>query len=32
MFPLAFPLIASPGALSAAVLLTGRGWKQHPSS
>jgi multiple antibiotic resistance protein len=33
VFPLAFPLIASPGALSAAVLLTGRaeGWSEDAS-
>lgn len=33
VFPLAFPLIASPGALSAAVLLTGRseGWIEDAS-
>jgi multiple antibiotic resistance protein len=33
VFPLAFPLIASPGALSAVVLLTGRaeGWTEQAS-
>src|SRR4051794_18611236 len=33
VFPLAFPLIASPGALSAVVLLTGRaqGWQEDAS-
>jgi multiple antibiotic resistance protein len=33
VFPLAFPLIASPGALSAVVLLTGRaeGWAEEAS-
>jgi multiple antibiotic resistance protein len=33
VFPLAFPLIASPGALSAVVLLTGRaeGWTEEAS-
>jgi multiple antibiotic resistance protein len=33
VFPLAFPLIASPGALSAVVLLTGRaeGWNEDAS-
>jgi multiple antibiotic resistance protein len=33
VFPLAFPLIASPGALSAVVLLTGRaeGWAEDAS-
>jgi hypothetical protein len=33
VFPLAFPLIASPGALSAVVLLTGRaeGWSEDGS-
>jgi multiple antibiotic resistance protein len=33
VFPLAFPLIASPGALSAVVLLTGRaeGWSEDAS-
>jgi multiple antibiotic resistance protein len=33
VFPLAFPLIASPGALSAVVLLTGRaaGWSESAS-
>jgi len=33
VFPLAFPLIASPGALSAVVLLTGRAesWTEHAS-
>ena len=33
MFPRAFPLIASPGALSAVVLLTGRaeGWTEEAS-
>ncbi len=34
VFPLAFPLIASPGALSAVVLLTGRaeGWREDQFS